>query len=453
MSNHRSNNNSSSSNNRVRNRDNDDDSNINQSNKSRKLTNSHSNSSSSKNNNSANNNNNNSTATTTAAAATTTIDPNRTLSFDALNLRPDLLRGLYSYGIDKPSAIQQRAIIPILKGRDVIAQSQSGTGKTTVFCIGALEAVNSNSPTIQVLILSPTRELAIQSSKVLSAFSSYMTVKIHACIGGKSIGEDIRALQSGVQIISGTPGRVCDMINRQQLQCKTIKLLIIDEADEILSSGFKEQLYEIYRYLPASIQLILTSATLPSTVLELTNKLMSNPVKILVPKDELSLLGISQYYIAVESEQWKFDTLIDLYNSLTISQSVIFCNTKSKVDWLLTKLKQAHFTVSALHGAMEQKDRDTVMNEFRTGSSRVLITTDVWGRGIDVAQISLVINYDLPNSKEFYIHRIGRSGRFGRKGLAINLVRIEDTDALRSIESFYNIVIPEMPANIAQLLE
>ena len=308
-------------------------------------------------------------------------------------------------GFEKPSAIQQRAILPIIKGRDVLAQSQSGTGKTGVFCIGILQNIDTSLMETQALILSPTRELAEQSQKVLLSIGDYMKVQCHACIGGKSISEDIRRLNYGVQVVSGTPGRVYDMINRRFLRTRNIKMLVIDEGDEMLNQGFKEQLYDIYRFLPPSTQVILVSATMPKEVLDMTNKFMNEPVKILVKRDELTLEGIKQFFIAVEKEEWKLDTLIDLYNSLTITQAVIFCNSRKKVEWLANELRNAGFTVSAMHGSMPQKERDSIMEEFRAGNSRVLIATDVWGRGLDVQQVSLVINYDLPSSRELYIHR------------------------------------------------
>lgn len=375
-------------------------------------------------------------------------------TFESMQLKPDLLRGIYAYGFEKPSAIQQRAIRPIVQGRDVIAQSQSGTGKTAVFSIAALQLLDEKyRQHPQVMILSPTRELAEQTQKVIKTIGDYMNVSCHACIGGKSLGLDIRELERGeVQIVSGTPGRVYDLIRRNVLVTTHLKALILDEADEMLERGFKEQIYDIYRFLPASMQVILMSATLPGSVLEMTNKFMNDPIRILVRRDELTLQGIQQFYIAVEKEEWKFDTLCDLYDTLTITQAVIFCNSKQKVDWLAGKMRESHFTVSAIHGDMAQSDRDSVMDEFRSGASRVLIATDLWGRGIDVQQVSLVICYDLPKNKELYLHRIGRSGRFGRKGLSINFVCQEDIRLLRDIERFYRIRIDEMPNNVGELM-
>src|SRR3984885_6253840 len=242
------------------------------------------------------------------------------------------------------------------------------------------------------------------------------------------------------------------MIRRRTLRTANIKMLVLDEADEMLSRGFKEQIYDIYRYLPTSTQIVIVSATLPQEVLEITSKFMTDPIKVLVRRDELTLEGIKQFFVAVEQEEWKFDTLCDLYDTLTITQAVIFCNTKRKVDWLTEKMREANFTVSSMHGEMPQKERDAIMGEFRQGASRVLITTDIWARGIDVQQVSLVINYDLPSNRENYIHRIGRSGRFGRKGVAINFVTSDDVRILRDIELYYSTQIDEMPMNVADLL-
>jgi ATP-dependent RNA helicase len=372
-------------------------------------------------------------------------------SFEEMNLKDDLLRGIYSYGFETPSAIQSRAILQIISGRDTIAQAQSGTGKTATFSIGMLEVLDTRNRETQAIVLSPTRELAIQIQDVIKSLGNYMNIQCHACIGGTSVGQDIKQLAKGQHIISGTPGRVLDMIKRRNLNSRHIKMLVLDEADELLNKGFKDQIYDIYKQLPGGTQVVVISATLPRDVLEMTHKFTTDPIKILVKRDELSLEGIKQYFISVDKEDWKFDTLCDLYDSLTIMQSVIFCNTKKKVDWLSDKMKAANFTVVAMHGDMKQDERDSIMNDFRLGNSRVLISTDVWARGIDVQQVSLVVNYDLPMDRENYIHRIGRSGRFGRKGVAINFVTEDDIQVLHDIEQYYSIQIDEMPANMEAL--
>merc|ERR1712241_1153782 len=260
----------------------------------------------------------------------------------------------------------------------------------------------------------------------------------HACIGGTSVRGDMSKLDAGQHIVVDTPGRVFDMISRKVLRTNDIKQFVLDEADEMLSRGFKDQIYDVFRHLNQEIQVILLSATMPAEVLEVTTRFMRNPISILVKKEELTLEGIRQFYISVEREEWKLDTLCDLYETLTITQAVIFCNTRRKVDWLTEK--------------MDQKERDVIMREFRSGSSRVLITTDLLARGIDVQQVSLVINYDLPTNRENYIHRIGRGGRFGRKGVAINFVTDDDKRTLHDIEKFYNTRVDEMPMNVADLI-
>ncbi|KAL3127189.1 eukaryotic translation initiation factor 4A-1 [Cryptosporidium hominis] len=374
-------------------------------------------------------------------------------TFEEMGLKDNLLRGIYSYGFEFPSAIQRRAIVPIIQGRDTIIQSQSGTGKTCVFSVGALEICSKSKENVpMVLILSPTRELAEQSEKVCTSIGDYLDIRTHSCIGGKKLKDDIKALNSGVSIISGTPGRVLQMIEQGYLSTKKIKLLIIDEADEMFDYGFKTQVYDIYKYLPPRIQTVLVSATLPDDILVMAQKFMRNPLQILVPKEEVSLDKIRQYHVQVEEEKWKFETLCDLYDTLTVTQSIIFCNTKNKVEWLSKKMMENHFTVSFVHGDLPQVTREEILREFREGKTRVLITTDLWGRGIDVQQVNLVVNYDLPINKELYIHRIGRSGRFGRSGIAINLITKEDESMLSLLERFYSIKISKLPGNVKNLL-
>merc|ERR1719188_677781 len=279
-----------------------------------------------------------------------------------------------------------------------------------------------------------------------------MNIEVHACVGGTAVRDDIRTLQSGVHVVVGTPGRVYDMINRRALRLEFIKQFFLDEADEMLSRGFKDQIYDIFKFLPETVQVCLFSATMPLEVLEVTQRFMRDPVRILVKKDELTLEGIKQFYIAVEREEWKLETLCDLYETLTITQAIIYCNTRRKVDFLAEELAKRDFTVSVMHSDLDQKERDLVMREFRSGSSRVLISTDLLARGIDVQQVSLVINFDLPSNMENYLHRIGRSGRFGRKGAAINFVTNQDVRTMKDIERFYHTQIEEMPMDIADLI-
>ena len=368
--------------------------------------------------------------------------------FELMGLKENLLRGMFAYGFKHPSAIQQRFTMPFINGRDVIAQASSGSGKTSAFCICLLQRVDEQMRETQALVLSPTRELAVQTQELCTSIGQHMGVTAHACIGGKSRKDDERRLTAGIQIVSGTPGRVFDMIVHRNLRTNNIKTLVLDEADEMLGKGFKEQIHDIYRSFPPTTQVVLVSATLPADVLDMTRKFMTDPVRILVKRDEITVDTIKQFFVDVEKEEFKYETLKDLYTQMTVSQSVIFCNTRKKVEWLAKKLTYEKFTVSAMHGDMTQEKRDDIMKQFKQGASRVLLTTDVWSRGIDVEQISLVVNYDLPINRELYIHRIGRAGRFGRAGVAINLVKKEELKILKDIEQFYSTSIEELPENM-----
>ena len=301
-------------------------------------------------------------------------------------------------------------------------------------------------------MLSPTRELSSQIFTVLSTITSKMNITKHLLIGGKNLSQDFDALDKGAQIVVGTPGRVYDMLKRYALRADNINLVVLDEADEMLSRGFKDQIYEIFQFIPKQSQVALFSATMPSEALDLTKRFMNNPVEILVKNDELTLEGIKQYYVAVETENWKFDTLCDLYSSISVAQAIIYCNSKRKADWIKDRLIANGFTVESIHGDMRQRERDTILDGFRAGHHRILLATDIIARGIDVQQVSLVINYDLPKYREVYIHRIGRSGRFGRKGASINFVTREDYRVLKDIEKFYNTQIDELPENIADII-
>jgi translation initiation factor 4A len=375
-------------------------------------------------------------------------------SFDDMPLHQNLLRGIYSYGFEKPSAIQQRAIAPFIRGGDIIAQAQSGTGKTGAFSIGLLQRVDFRHRNLQALVLSPTRELAQQTHSVISQIGEYMSDVegfAHTFVGGTRVQEDLKKLQAGVIVAVGTPGRISDVIKRGALRTDSLRVLVLDEADEMLSQGFSDQIYEIFKFLPKDIQVALFSATMPEDVLELTKKFMRNPTRILVKRDNLTLEGIKQFFVAVEEEH-KLDTLMDLYESVSIAQSVIFANTRRKVDWIAEQLNQHNHTVSSMHAEMAKGEREKVMSTFRSGSSRVLVTTDLVARGIDVHHVNIVINIDLPSNKENYLHRIGRGGRYGRKGVAINFVSSRDVELLKEIEEHYHTQIEELPMDFAAYL-
>lgn len=372
-------------------------------------------------------------------------------SFDDMNLKENVLRGIYAYGYERPSLIQQRAIVPICSGRDTIAQAQSGMGKTATFCIAALQLLDEKNKNTQCIIISPTRELSQQTRTVLCSLAQYMDIKVHTFIGGTSIKEDLDILSKGVQIAIGTPGRLLDMSKRRQLRMDSVKLLIIDEADEMLSKGFRDQIYDVFQLLPGNTQVVLISATMPEEMFDLSTRFMRNPNRILVKREQLTLEGIRQFYVYLEKENFKFDTLCDLYENMSITQCIIYCNTKRKVDELVKRLTEADHTVSAIHGETSFEERERIMLNFRQGNARVLISTDLLARGIDVQQVSLVINYDLPFNIENYLHRIGRTGRFGRKGVAINFVCERDVGTLREIESHYSTEIKELPMDLANI--
>jgi len=376
------------------------------------------------------------------------------LSFEDLELKESILRGIFAYGFEKPSAIQQTAIKPFLTGKDIIAQAQSGTGKTGTFSISVLQLVDESIKGEQAIILAPTRELAKQIYGVISALGTYTDIKIREVIGGQFINR--KGNKNEVEecnIIVGTPGKISDELQRGKINPENIKLLVFDEADEMLSKGFSEQINDIFRKLSQNIQIALFSATLPPEILEITDKFMNDPYKILVKNEELSLEGIKQYYIDLERESVKFDVLSDLYSTIAITQCIIYCNSKKKVNFLEKKMTENNFTVSCIYGDMLQIDRNKVMENFRRGNARVLITTDVLARGIDVQQVSLVINYDLPTEIETYVHRIGRVGRFSRMGVAISMVTKYDREQLRNIEKFYNTKINELPSNINDIIK
>ena len=374
------------------------------------------------------------------------------LSFDKLNIKESLLRGVYAYGFEKPSLIQHRSIPILLEGRDVIAQAQSGTGKTGAFSIGSLSRVDEQVKDNQVLILSPTRELADQTFKVIKELSNYTEITSCKVVGGTSVSDGIRDLRKKPHIIVGTPGRILDMIEKKHIFTEHIKTFIIDEADEMLSHGFQDLIYSLFKYIPKNTQVGLFSATFPEDLVDLSDKFMNNPTKILVNKEELTLEGISQYYINVKHNNWKYDVLTDIYNTINIAQCIIYINSKNRLEEIYNELSKESFPVGMIHGNLMTKEREQIMNKFRQGEIRILLSTDLLSRGIDVQQLSLVINYDLPIQKETYIHRIGRSGRYGRKGVAINFVTDRDLPDLEELQTFYNTKIEEMPQNIAEII-
>lgn len=374
-------------------------------------------------------------------------------TFEELGLKDNLLRGIYSMGFEKPSAIQQKAIKPFIDGKDLIAQAQSGTGKTATFGISILQSLDESLKETQAVVVSHTRELSNQIFNVFTNLSNFMDVSIYQVTGGTSVNKMIEDLGKKPQVIIGTPGRILDMMSKKAINVSTIKFLAIDEADEMLSSGFINQIRDLFKFLyDNKLQVGLYSATMPQEFFDVTKRFMNQPLKILVKNDELTLEGIKQFYVNVERMEYKFDTLCDLYNMISVSQSIIYCNSKKLVDELSFKLRAKEFTVASIHSEMSQDERNDVVRRFRSGESRILLSTDLLSRGIDVQQVSIVINFDIPYSIDNYIHRIGRSGRFGRKGVAINLITYSDIRKLHDIEKYYSTQIEELPENFTQFL-
>eukprot|EP00828_Plagiopyla_frontata_P021471 TRINITY_DN28065_c0_g1_i2.p1 TRINITY_DN28065_c0_g1~~TRINITY_DN28065_c0_g1_i2.p1 ORF type:complete len:415 (+),score=77.77 TRINITY_DN28065_c0_g1_i2:84-1328(+) len=374
--------------------------------------------------------------------------------FDELGLSDELLRGIYGYGYELPSQIQSLSIQPLLLGKDTIAQAQSGTGKTGAFTIGVLQKLDPLLQETQAVLLSPTRELASQTYKVALGLSEFLGISIYLSIGGTRLFEEKQKLASiKPQVIIGTPGRFVDILKKKWISMEKLKILILDEADEMLDRNFGEQIAEIFQLVPGDVQCGLFSATLPEEILEITKKLMRDPAVILVPHQELTLEGIDQYYIPFDDENQKFDALIELYKALDIVQCIMFANTKERVKFLTDNLKTQNFVVSQMQSDMTYEERCLVMKEFRTGTTRVLICTNLLARGIDVQQVNLVINYELPKDKSLYIHRIGRAGRFGRKGVAINFISPADANFLRELEKFYHTEIKELPIDVEHLFD
>lgn len=374
---------------------------------------------------------------------------------EKLDMDIKLLRGIYAFGFEKPSPIQKKALFPIVKSnKDIIAQAQSGTGKTGAFVVSVLQKLSqSNYAKMNQtfsLIIAPTHELANQSMKVFSNISRFMSppVKIELLVGGTSVEENKKnIIENKPHIVVGTPGRIQDMLRRNILKVNKLKMIVIDEADEMFSQGFQEQIYKIFQYMPQDVQIGLFSATMDNDLEDLSKKFMINPIKILVKAEQLTLQGIAQYYINLQDDMQKYETLKDLFSTITISQAIIYCNSTRRVDDLEEAMREDDFPVKKIHGKMKQAERKATFKEFKEGGCRVLITSDLFARGIDVQQVSIVINFDIPKNEHTYLHRIGRSGRWGRKGIAINFQTKYDIARMKKFEEYYNTQIDEMPSN------
>jgi len=367
---------------------------------------------------------------------------------DNVNIKTNLLRGIYGNGFEQPSPIQKQAIIPMIQGKDLIAQAQSGTGKTGAFTIGMLQCIDESIQETQAIILSPTRELASQTNHVINTLGKMMHIKTSLTTGTNSVNDNIKEIEQKPHIIVGCPGRLNDMLRRHKVNINKLKLIILDEADEMLSVGFKDQVYQIFQYLPETITVSLFSATLPKELEELTNKFMRDPIKILVKNEMLTLEGISQYYIALDTDNDKFNTIKDLFGWISSSQAIIYCNSLKRVSDLYSAMIKDEFPVCCIHSGMDKEQRNETYNDFKNGKHRVCISSNVTARGIDIQQVSTVINFDIPKCAHTYLHRIGRSGRWGRKGVAINFVTKYDIHIMRGIEQLYETEIKELTQDV-----
>lgn len=360
----------------------------------------------------------------------------RTLKFDELNLSKDLLRAIADMGFEEATPIQSQAIPSALKGSDLIGQAQTGTGKTASFAIPMIEAIDAHLKKVQALVLCPTRELAIQVSEEAGELLKYKKgIRTIPVYGGQAIDRQIRALQSGVQIVIGTPGRVIDHIERGTLKLNDIKIVILDEADEMLDMGFRDDIERILSKLPEERQTLMFSATMPKPILDLSRKYLKHPEHIKVVHKEVTVPNVNQYYIELKPAM-KLEVLTRLIDIHNPKLSLIFCNRKRSVDDLVTHLQARGFSAEGLHGDMKQQMRDRVMAKFRSGKLEVLVATDVAARGIDVDDIDAVFNYDLPQDDEYYVHRIGRTARAGRAGQAFTFVVGKEFRAIREIEKY-----------------
>jgi len=368
--------------------------------------------------------------------------------FEQMDLKKNVLRGIFAYGYEYPSAIQKKAIPAFISGEDLIAQAQSGTGKTAAFSVSILQCLDEEDESLQSIIVSPTRELTEQIYNVIKHLAQYTKIKFALLLGGQSRREQIEILRNGVQCVICTPGRINDLIESGYLITSSIKNLVLDEADELLKDAFVSQIRFIVENIPSSTQICLFSATMSDSCLKTAHKFLNEPNTIYVRKEQLTLEGINQYYVFTDNDKIKYDTIIDLYSSIIINQLIIYCNTKQRVVYLANSLTKDNYTCACIHSDLTTSERMHIMRGFRNGEVRVLISTDLLSRGIDVQQVSLVINYDLPRNVESYIHRIGRSGRYGRRGLALNFISNYDKNLINELENFYNTQISELPMNI-----
>eukprot|EP00477_Mikrocytos_mackini_P000264 GAHX01000278.1.p1 GENE.GAHX01000278.1~~GAHX01000278.1.p1 ORF type:complete len:413 (-),score=67.50 GAHX01000278.1:36-1241(-) len=379
-------------------------------------------------------------------------------SFREMKLKDTILHGIHSHGFVDPSVIQQKAINPIAMGRNVLAQAQSGTGKTAAFTLGMLERIDETSNTIQALVLAPTRELAIQIHEVIHSLSQHTNIMSRACIGGTQIMKDKQAIRNGVHILIGTPGRLLQLIDPSalpnsrpgayQANLLSLKIIVIDEADELLSRGFMSTVSSIFKACPQEAQVVLVSATFNSDVEKLADEIVSDPVKILVKDDELSLEGIRQTIVKINPEE-KVEFIKSILNVLQVQMAIIYCQSVESCMKIFNELKASSMPVEMMHGKLEQSERTKIMEEFKSGNIRFIVTTNLMARGIDVQSLGIVFNYELPRDNASYLHRVGRAGRFGKKGLCVNIISTkEDEEMLESIKECYGTSMEDLNSEI-----
>lgn len=405
------------------------------------------------------NTNENLSSNTTTSTSTNPNVPNAIdeyAHFEDMNLKPLLLRGILAYGYENPSEIQRKAIVPFIQHHDLIAQAQSGTGKTATFCIAAIQNVDETVNQTQCIIISHTRELASQTFFVLTSLGAYIpSLKMCLITSNESVNENIQQLQrTNPHIIVATPGRLLHLLEKAYIDPEYVQWIVMDEADNLLSRDFKQQIYDIYQIIPTTIKTGLYTATVTDEMNEISDYFMQHPVRVLVLKEELSLRGIRQYYVQLEHEREKFEVLVDLFQSISIAQSIIYCNKRETSNILLRRIKMKQLPpAECIHGQLTPQRRHEIMKNFRSGSIRILITTDLLARGIDIQQVGLVINYELPMEVESYIHRIGRTGRYGRKGYAINLITNMDLRNAMNIQTYYSTQFELLPRDVATAIK
>lgn len=374
-------------------------------------------------------------------------------SFDQMNIKEDLLRGIYSYGYEKPSDLQMIAIVPMISQKDCLIQSPSGTGKTSSYIISMLERIDTSNNSIQGLILVPTRELAYNINSLVKGLGEYINVQSICITGGSKISDDIENLKKGPQIVVGTPGRIYDFLGKGILQSANIKMIVLDEVERLFDLGFQEILLELFGFIANCPQVCCIGYNIPIEFLDISAKFMNNPKTISIRKEEKTLEGIKQFYVTTEKEKEKLEVLLDLNKEISEKQWIIFVNSRKKLDYLTTQLTNSGISVSFIHGNNTLDETKEQWKNFSSKKSQYLIITDLYSRLIRDQLINYyVINYDIPKNYDNYIQRIGRSGCFGRKGIAINFILKDEMNDLKSIEKYFNTYIDELPLDILDLL-